>query len=175
MKRILKTSNSIIYESILKYDYSNFELSILEYCNREVLLKREQYYMDLLKPEYNMLKFAGSKYGVKLSEKTKLLIGLASKGRRHTEEAKKIMSELAKLRKKEKTSFFGKNHSMETILRISKAKSLNICIKNIHTKEIKIFLGNKEAANFLRIGESTLGKYKRLKKVIQNKYVVYNK
>jgi len=40
--------------------HSNFKLEILEYCeaDRLIILEREQYYIDLLKPEYNILKIA---------------------------------------------------------------------------------------------------------------------
>jgi group I intron endonuclease len=46
----------IIYRALLKYGYSNFSLDILEYCEPSVLIAREQYYIDYLKPEYNILK-----------------------------------------------------------------------------------------------------------------------
>jgi NUMOD1 domain len=35
-------------------------LEILEYCDINNLLKREQYYLDNLKPEYNVLKIANN-------------------------------------------------------------------------------------------------------------------
>jgi group I intron endonuclease len=56
----------------LKYGYSNFSLDILEYCEPSVLIKREQYYLDTLKPEYNILKKAGSSFGYKHSLETLL-------------------------------------------------------------------------------------------------------
>jgi group I intron endonuclease len=46
----------IIHRALLKYGYSNFSLDILEYCGPNELMKREQYYIDLIKPEYNILK-----------------------------------------------------------------------------------------------------------------------
>ena len=42
----------------------------MEYCEPSVLLEREQYYLDTLKPEYNILKTAGTTAGVKRSEAT---------------------------------------------------------------------------------------------------------
>lgn len=57
-----------IYKAILKYGLENFKLEILEYCNSDILLKREQYYIDLLKPEYNLLTTAGSSLGFKHTE-----------------------------------------------------------------------------------------------------------
>lgn len=52
-----------IHKALLKYGYAGFRLEILEYCYIEDLIEREQYYIDLLKPEYNMLKIAGSSLG----------------------------------------------------------------------------------------------------------------
>jgi len=42
----------------------------LEYCDKELLIEREQYYFDLLKPEYNILDFAYSSIGFKHSAST---------------------------------------------------------------------------------------------------------
>jgi len=64
--------NSKIYNALLKYGYSNFKLSILKYCDNDELCKWEQHYMDLLKPEYNILKFAGSRLSHRHSYATKL-------------------------------------------------------------------------------------------------------
>ena len=61
----LMNSKMTIYKGILKYGYSNFKLDILEYCTPNVLLEREQYYIDLIKPEYNNLRIAGSSIGYK--------------------------------------------------------------------------------------------------------------
>jgi NUMOD1 domain len=55
----------IISKALLKYGYSNFSLEILEYCSLNHLRSREQYYFDKLKPEYNILKTAGSLTGYK--------------------------------------------------------------------------------------------------------------
>ena len=66
----IKNSNSMIYKALLKNGYSNFILEILEYCDVANLIKREQHYIDLLKPEYNILKIAGSPLGRKHSEET---------------------------------------------------------------------------------------------------------
>lgn len=60
----------IINKALLKYGYSEFKLEILEYCDPKELAKREQYYMDQLYPEYNVLKIAYSSLGYKHTEKT---------------------------------------------------------------------------------------------------------
>lgn len=61
-----QAKTSIIYKSILKYGHAEFRLEILEYCNREETIKREQYYFDNFNPEYNILKVAGSRLGFKV-------------------------------------------------------------------------------------------------------------
>jgi len=65
-------NRSVISNSLLKYDYFKFSLDILEYCDSNILIKREQYYIDILYPEYNILKIAGSRLGSKHSVDTLL-------------------------------------------------------------------------------------------------------
>nr|YP_009262078.1 GIY-YIG endonuclease [Chrysoporthe deuterocubensis]AMX22153.1 GIY-YIG endonuclease [Chrysoporthe deuterocubensis] len=60
----------VINKALLKYGYSKFKLDILEYCDPKEVAKREQYYMDHLDPEYNVLKTAYSSLGYKHTEKT---------------------------------------------------------------------------------------------------------
>lgn len=79
LKISLDMADSKIYESFLNYGHSNFSLDILEYCEPNLLLKREQYYLDLLNPKYNICKKAGSTFGKKHSLKTKNLISNSMK------------------------------------------------------------------------------------------------
>jgi group I intron endonuclease len=71
-------NNMRIYKALLKYGYSNFMLEILEYCEKSCLIEKEQYYLDLLKPEYNILSKAGSTLGFKHSEETKAKMRIKS-------------------------------------------------------------------------------------------------
>lgn len=57
----------IIYRALLKYGYKNFNLDILEYCESNMLRKREQYYINIIKPEYNILKINKNNLGSKHS------------------------------------------------------------------------------------------------------------
>lgn len=88
LEREINKNNSIIYKGLLKYGYSSFKLDILEYCEPTVLIEKEQYYLDLLKPEYNLLKFAGSVTGLKHTEASIELIRTSKWGRNRTEESK---------------------------------------------------------------------------------------
>lgn len=86
----LLRGESIIYRALLKYGYSNFTFEVLEFVNIDgalsneerdaLLLSREQYYIDLLNPEYNILKMAGSNRGHKMSEETRAKMSAAKKG-----------------------------------------------------------------------------------------------
>jgi len=67
----IKKNKSKIYRALLKYGYSNFSLEILEYCDPNNTLAREQHYIDLLKPEYNILQKAGSSLGFKHTKETR--------------------------------------------------------------------------------------------------------
>jgi group I intron endonuclease len=68
---LLNKSNVLINRTILKYGRVNFSLDIIEYCSYENIVKREQYYLDLFKPEYNILKVANSSFGYKHNKKKK--------------------------------------------------------------------------------------------------------
>jgi group I intron endonuclease len=59
-----------ISRALLKYGYSDFRLEVLEYCDTSNIIEREQYYFNLIKPEYNILKTAGSSFGFKHTEET---------------------------------------------------------------------------------------------------------
>lgn len=47
-------------------------LEILEYCDKAKILEREQYYLDTLKPTYNICKVAGSSLGRVTNSSTRL-------------------------------------------------------------------------------------------------------
>jgi group I intron endonuclease len=78
----------------------------LEYCNKENVISREQYYIDLLKPEYNILQVAGSSLGFKHSTRSKLIMSDLKIGERnnmfnkkHTKETRESISLALKGRK----------------------------------------------------------------------------
>jgi len=43
-----------ICKALVKHGYSNFELTILEYCSPDKCLIREKHYWNIFKPEYNI-------------------------------------------------------------------------------------------------------------------------
>lgn len=78
-------SPSKIYRSLIKKGYSYFSLEILEFCEKSAIFLREQYYLDLLKPEYNILKFAGSSIGFEHSYETKAKLGIIGRSPQNLE------------------------------------------------------------------------------------------
>jgi|SRR5690554_1840262 len=81
-----------IHNALLKYGYSNFSLEILEYCEGVNPISREQFYIDSLRPEYNILEQAGSSLGFKHSEET---LGFFLNDRKVSEETRKNLSAAA--------------------------------------------------------------------------------
>ena len=79
----LLSKKMIIYKALLKYGYSAFSLEILEYCDEKDIILREQYYLNLLNPEYNILENAGNSFGFQHSEETKFKISEGLKGESH--------------------------------------------------------------------------------------------
>lgn len=68
--RSLAKSNRLIDRALLKYGFSNFALEILEYTDKNNVLEKEQYYMDLFKPQYNIVETAGSTLGYKHTQES---------------------------------------------------------------------------------------------------------
>jgi len=81
MEDVLTRSNSHIYRALLKYGYSNFSLTILEYCNKEKCLEREDFYLSSLPHEYNIL--PGSWLGHKHYDESKIIMSDAKKGEKN--------------------------------------------------------------------------------------------
>lgn len=60
----------ILQRSYNKYGDTNFSYEIIETCEIDRLLEREQYYIIELEPIYNIYKIAGSPLGIKQSKET---------------------------------------------------------------------------------------------------------
>jgi hypothetical protein len=69
-----KNNNMLICRALQKYGMVNFKLFILEHTNKNNVIEREQYWIDTLKPEYNINLEAGGSVGYihSLSSKIKM-------------------------------------------------------------------------------------------------------
>lgn len=101
-----------------KYGFDNFQFYRLELCDKEKLIEREQHYIDLLKPKYNLSPTAGSCLGVKHTEETKLKMSEWQVGRKMSDEAKQKMSKAAK----GNSNAAGYKHPPEVLLRLTNLK-----------------------------------------------------
>lgn len=109
--------NKILQNHFNKYGKDDLIFSIIEEIeNADFLLEREQYYIDLLKPTFNICKQAGSSLGVKRSEEFKQKISNSKKGKKHRPECniEKSLRQTGKQRKK------GYKHTDEARQNISK-------------------------------------------------------
>lgn len=76
-----------------KHGKDNFIFYVIEPVeDKHKLIEREQHYIDLLKPKYNICKKADSSLGVKRSKETKDKVRLANLGLKHPEWRNKIKS-----------------------------------------------------------------------------------
>ena len=66
-----KAHNVHLQASWDKYGEDKFIYSLLEYCNKSIQFEREQYYIDVLKPEYNLTSNVVANTGHKVTEETK--------------------------------------------------------------------------------------------------------
>jgi group I intron endonuclease len=79
-----------------KYGECDLQFSILLGCNKEDLIKHEQFFIDSLNPYFNSCKKAGSNLGLRWSEETKKKQSDAKRGKVVSEETKRKMSESAR-------------------------------------------------------------------------------
>lgn len=132
--RFNKHVNKHIQAAYNKYGKDNFVFEILEECEKEKIIEREQFWIDKLKPQYNLNLFAANSSGRKLSLESIEKMRKSLTGKKHTEESKRKMSESRKgkphkkgykfskeTRDKMSASKIGSVVSEETKLKISKA------------------------------------------------------
>lgn len=161
-KKELSRNPRPILDALLKYGYNNFTLEILEYCPKTKVLEREQFYLDLLLPEYNILKHAYSLLGFKHSQESieklkakiispehKEILSQVHKG--------KLVSEVTKKKLAAATASYRKNNPLtpEALANI-KAKTLaregvSVEVLNTETNEVKGFTNQTEAGVFLGV------------------------
>jgi hypothetical protein len=145
--RETERNQSAIYRALLKYGNSAFIFEILEHCDPNVLIEREQYYLDLLKPEYNILKAAGIRAGFVHSEATKELQRAAVLGRVLSLETKSKMSD-------------------------SNIKTHSVIVTNTTTGEMHKILTMRSAGLYLGTSHTQIGIYARNNKLFKGIYTI---
>lgn len=183
---LTRNTNSRIHNALLHHGHSAFSLTILEYIDvrdltkseaKDIIIRREQFYIDLLKPEYNILKIAGSLLGFKHSNITiakfkeaKLKENNPMFSKFHTEETKLKMS----------TVKVGKLRSEDTKLKIGLSNSRKVFIFKydpiLETKIlIKKFNSYSEASQYFGCSIRTLSRYIDKNKLYKKEFYIYSK
>lgn len=159
--------NKHLQASWNKYGKQRFTFSIIELCEVNALINREQFYIDALKPEYNKRLIAGSQLGLrhtaaakekmsvwqkgkKMAKETREKISKALSGREFSEEHKKNMrqnhrivteAEKDRLSKSSMGNKYsqGYKHTAEALQKIAAAaKGNKNCLGRKHTAEEKL-------------------------------------
>jgi hypothetical protein len=82
---LLRYTNMYICNALFKHGYSNFSLTILEYCKSEKCLEREGYYQTKINTEYNICKKPGAPMsGRTHSDETKIKMSDSQKKNDHS-------------------------------------------------------------------------------------------
>jgi group I intron endonuclease len=132
------------------YGVKAFTFEVLEYVSDiELLISREQHYIDTLKPEYNLLPTAGSMSGFKHSEESRQKISKIQLARYKD----------PKEREKTKEIHLGAKRSDETRQRISEAATLRFSDPKEREKIKKAKLGKKPTEKTLQnMSKSQMGR-----------------
>jgi len=149
--RSLAKSNRPIDRALLKYGFSNFSLEILEYCNEDNVLKREQYFIDLMKPEYNIVQTAGSTLGYK-----------------HTPES------LAKMRDFILSEEVLKRKTLST-KNAAEARKISVIVENIKTKEKTEYGSMTEVGKVLGVHRNAVSQAVKIQSLLKKTYLVTKK
>lgn len=129
-------------------------MEILEYCDKELVVEREQYYINTLKPRYNILNIAGSSLGFRHSETTRANMSLNNT--------------------KEKHPFYGRKHTEESKVKMALSSPLakSVEVIDVETGEKKFFNSNVQAAKYLNVSEWTIRSLKKSKNIYKDKYQI---
>lgn len=175
-----------IHLALLKYEHNNFTLEILEYCSKDMLIEaraREQYYLDLLNPEYNILKHAYSLLGYKHSEENIAKFKL----KKISEEHKELLSSIhtgknINQETRDKLSLATTNYKNNNPLTIEalaniRAKTIeregvSVTVLNTETKELKVFTNQTEAGAFLGVSRQAVYNAVKRGKPIKGIYLI---
>lgn len=167
--------SSIFLKALLKYGYSKFRLDIIEYCDKEIVLDREQFYIDTLKPTYNILKNAKSSLGYLHTKEAKEKMRLANLGRKHSD------ATLAKFKlRKHSAEAIAKmkmrKHSEESKLKMSNTLGTKVILTDTLTNTIIEFSSMNKAAKHINVSPNLLFERRKIllnngiPKLIQKRY-----
>ena len=149
-----RNKNLPIIQALLKYGQENFAVLIVEYVDVEILAIRETHYITQLLPYYNVLKQGYSSLGYKHTEETKKMLTELAKNRVHSSSTKVLISRALV---GQNNPFYNKNHSFESKLRMIEANSkYSVYIYNSFRELLVVFPSVKTLAKLINSNHSTI-------------------
>lgn len=145
-----KHKNPILQNSWRKYGESAFLFTVIEEISDiKILIEREQFYLDTLKPRYNICKVAGSPLGVKHTYEARLHMSLAHKGKKLKDMGHVLGCKctVCHTRSGKDHPNFGKKRKTETIQKLSRP----IIQLDLHENIIREWISATEAGRELII------------------------
>lgn len=131
-----------------KYGENNFNFNVLSICPPEYCIKLEQWFLDNLKPEYNIRKIADSNKGIKFTaeHKEKLSKSIKNSLKNKVDNSyRKRIGETLKITKLNKKNPYKRTEQGLVNNRIKRRSHSNIAkLDSEKVKDIKIMLKNKE-------------------------------
>lgn len=163
--------------SLSKYGLSKFNLEILEYCNKNKTIKREQYYLDLLNPEYNIFKIAGSSFGHKHSLISKKKMSERALGRVVSKETRDKISEATRCRMllestRLKIRSYRHTEEAKNKIRLASVRARSVKITDIITNETTTYSTMTQAASLLKTTTATIGRYLKSNKLYKKRFLI---
>ena len=173
-KRMLLTNKhncKHIQSSYNKYGKEAFKFEIIETCNKDILIKKEQYWLDQFKSYnyllgYNTRSIAENNSGFSfiMPEAAKEKLRIVGKERGKTKEFKEFMSKLHKnkivsQKTKDKQSINNLNKKLSAATKIKIGEGLSKKILNIDTNEVYNSVG--ECCDKLKLSRGTFHNYMR--------------
>lgn len=150
-KLLLKNNkhyNIHLQRSYNKYGENNFNFNVLSICPSEYCIKLEQWFLDNLKPEYNIRKIADSNKGIKFTaeHKEKLSKSIKNSLKNKVDNSyRKRIGETLKITKLNKKNPYKRTEQGLVNNRIKRRSHSNIAkLDSEKVKDIKIMLKNKE-------------------------------
>jgi len=138
--------------------------------DESLLTEREQFWLDFLQPEYNVLKFAYRSTGFQHSPEARELIRQSALGRKHSAETRERISASIK---GQDNPFFGRTHSIEVRQKISMMNTLSkIYLYDEFKSLLFIFPSLTNLATLIRSNNNTLKNYIESQDVFRGSFYI---
>jgi group I intron endonuclease len=176
---VTNNTNEHLQNAIAKYGLKNFTFSVVEFCDSQVLLQREQHYLDILfslpaNLRYNFNPTAGSSLGYKHTDDTRAKISASMTGKTHSEDTRVKMSDAKSgannpmYGKVPANAFLGgPNNPMYGKV---PTHAMTIYIYSLDNVPVQTFSSMTAAAKFLNTSTVQVHRYVRSGKVWNDKY-----